>query len=609
MHLRYDKKWFVIFSLLVVVGMSLLAQWRLQVIEQQRAEEVAELARSVARRVSKTILPSIWGIYQQASERRYTDDMASALLDFELEERHLIAINVFGNFGHLYMGRIKVDSDTIVAFDKSLHDKSSAIVHAKAVRNPIRQGHMTIGSVVVYYSESQYLQQHRLNVQAQFGDLVIITILILAILYFAYRMSQSREVSEKANRVKSEFLANMSHEIRTPMNAIFGLLELLRGSELTREQQSNLDIIYASSATLLNIINDVLDISKIEADKIDIDYHDVQVDELVSYLSIAFRELAYNKNLEFKLLIETDLPCDIRADETRIRQVLNNLISNAIKFTQQGSVTIKLGAEYEQASATNRKNCTLIFSILDTGIGIHPDNQQKLFNYFTQAESSTTRRFGGTGLGLAISQRLAKLMGGDISLISEEGKGSCFTYSQPVEVISTASVAAQCMTISRARQEQRKPSVSKRQSDKLVKKLILVVEDNAINRMVVGKQLRLLGLEADFAVDGKAGYMAWERGNYALMFSDCQMPEIDGYEMTRMIRQKEKETAEDKRIPIIAFTANAMLHDRERCVDAGMDDVISKPCNISDIEEKLRQWLPLQYRLNVGRSIEENAGG
>ncbi|WP_101759394.1 ATP-binding protein [Oceanicoccus sp. KOV_DT_Chl] len=584
MKLQYSKNVFIIVSLLVLTGMSFLGYFRLNLLEQNRVSALNEMAQSVVRRVSKTTAPTIWSVFKKSTGRHYEDSTASALLDFELEENPIVAIIVYGNFGHTFMGRVKDSSGNLVTYNKIIHSKAEEILSSKMTQGAIKQGSMTIGSVAVYYSEKNWNDQFPINPFVELLDLLIITVLVIAILYFALRMSQAKSSAEEANAIKGQFLANMSHEIRTPMNAILGLLELLRKSKLDAEQKRFLDVMHSSSFILMNIINDVLDISKIEAEKLDIDIHEVDLIELVNYLTLAFKEQAEKKTIDYTVNLAADVPRLICADDFRIKQILSNLITNAIKFTLKGSVTVEITNKGIEDGRT-----ILCFDVVDTGIGISAEHQQKLFQAFTQAESTTTRRFGGTGLGLAIALRLAHLMGGNITLESAKGAGSKFHYQQPVEIFHSANQPS----IVAGGSDLAPLSMSPRQAVNNDAIKILVVEDNPTNRMVIAKQLESLGHNADFSNDGIAGLAAWERGAYDLIFSDCHMPRMDGYAMTEAIREREAALSGQPRVPIIALTANVMPADNDKCIKAGMDDVVKKPCSAADLNEKITSWLPL----------------
>ncbi len=588
--------------------MSLWVFFRVDIAKERAYKDLESRAYSAARRVANNVSPTIWNLYKKSTDRKYTDEVAAAILDSELHDDYIVAINVYGNFGHLYMGRIKVLADTIVTFDKAKHQDSSITRLSEEVSLPIKQGSMSIGSVKVFYSRSNLEESLQSALILELISLIIITSLIIFTLYFALRTSNSRRIAEAATATKSEFLANMSHEIRTPLNGILGLLEVISHGNLDDDQRYNLSVISSSSRTLLNIINDILDFSKIEAGKINIAPNETDLKELINSITESFKKTAIDKNLDFTINISSRIPRTILIDDTRVKQILFNLIGNALKFTEQGGVTVSIQNLNHTTSIQKHKEITLLFKIEDTGIGVSEKDQEKLFQSFSQAESSTTRRFGGTGLGLAISLRLAQIMGGDLQLKSQAGQGSCFNYLQPVIIYSEEQLEVQSITATNIKKtdqdyaetvncaptERSVIAPTKPSKETNGEGIILVVEDNATNRLVMKKQLELLGHSADFAEDGVIGYKMWERGNYQLILSDCQMPEMDGYQMAQAIRKKEDEINLIEHTPIIAFTANAMQHEIELCYESGMNDFIGKPCSKDELAQKLDRWLPKQ---------------
>ncbi len=403
-------------------------------------------------------------------------------------------------------------------------------------------------------------------------------------------IAQARDSALETANTKAAFLANMSHEIRTPLNGIIGTANLLLDSDLNQEQHHYASMLKTSADSLLEIVNDILDFSKIEAGKRELEAIDFDLRQVVENAVNFFAILARKKDLQISFEIAENVPTKLHGDSNQLRQILNNLISNAAKFTETGEIAVQISNQEE-----NQTQVLLHFAVSDTGIGIDEAAQKKLFQPFMQADVSTTRKFGGTGLGLAICKQIVGLMQGEIGVESEPNKGSRFWFTATFQVQSSK-FKVQSPNFSDLH-EDRKPKTENQLLN------ILIAEDNPINREITQKMLEYIGFESEIAENGLEAVKAATEKNYDLILMDCQMPEMDGCSAAIRIRQHEH------RPKIIALTANAAKGERERCLDAGMDDYLCKPITKENLAETIEKHFPekkIKKSLDLKRELVQH---
>jgi PAS domain S-box-containing protein len=430
---------------------------------------------------------------------------------------------------------------------------------------PLNCEHRVIGALTIYSAAHDAFRAEEVSLLEELVRNLAFGIQML-------RSQQERDSAKAATHAKSVFLANMSHEIRTPLNGILGMVHLLRRDGVTEKQSARLDTINTSADHLLSVINDILDLSKIEAGKLTLESTDVLVDALLANVSSIASPRAQAKGLKFRLNTEK-LPKKLRGDPTRLTQALLNYTNNAIKFTQSGGITL-----HAKLLMENESSVLLRFEVEDTGIGIAPEVCDQLFKAFQQADSSTTRKYGGTGLGLAITKSLAELMGGEAGVNSSPGRGSTFWFTARLE---------KCIQT-----EQQLPDQDANEAERLLGelcqgKMVLLVEDEPINQLVALELLSNTGLVVDTADDGVQAVEKAKAKTYDLILMDVQMPNMDGLAATRHIRQ----IPERQTIPILAMTANAFSEDKAKCLDAGMNDFLAKPVIPEMFFATLLRWL------------------
>jgi len=488
----------------------------------------------------------------------------------------------------------KLQLEKLVTIDSDISEWKRAEAEIKEQKSKLEiQKNLAIQSKEEIESQKQYLEK---AFKKNSNQSVKLQAVLMQLNEKNEELNIARQIADKANEDKSLFLANMSHEIRTPMNGIIGMTNLLMYTNQTEEQKEFSKLIKSSSEALLDIINDILDISKIESGKIELEYRPFNLSESVNLIIKTLEFKATEKNLALTATIEPAIPKYLIGDSLRIRQIIINLINNALKFTDKGGVTISL-----KLIAGDSKKVTLQCAVKDTGIGIKPESIHTIFEKFMQADSSTTRKYGGTGLGLSISKQLIEMMNGKIWVESEYGRGSCFIFNLELGIPNLEEI----------KQIEEEENVTKKLSDiTFNRKLkILIAEDNTTNQKYIRSLLQIHKLEPIIVNNGKEAVDSVSEQPFDCVLMDLHMPEMDGIDATLAIRKSTNEKI--KNIPIIALTAAAYKEDKEKMLNAGMNDYLSKPINEEALMRILKQFdseMPIQMiESNLVNELKETS--
>jgi len=482
-------------------------------------------------------------------------------------------------------------TEIIGIHQSEIHPQSEAEEYREKFTDHVRKGHVLDYEGEVQHKDGRRIPVHIAAQTVKLGGEEVIVGLFMDVTerkraeqeleQFSRQLEASIEQANilaqeaaVADLAKSQFLANMSHEIRTPMNAIIGFSDLLADEDLTEDQAENVDIIRESGKTLIELINDILDFSKIKASQLNTEIIDCSLGKLLNSVESLMRPKVEEKGIEFKIVESNGLPAQIRTDPTRLNQCLINLIGNALKFTEQGHVYVNVSPEEREGKPFIR------FDVEDTGIGIPEGKQEAIFEAFTQADGSTTRKYGGTGLGLAVTKQLAGLLGGEVTARSEVGKGSTFSLTIPAGIdVTKQPLLDKHNTAEMLKQENDKSEQVEFSGN------CLVVEDVVTNQKVITLMLEKAGVEVAIANDGIEAIRQAQRKSFDLIFMDIQMPNMNGYKATKAFREAGMTT------PIVALTANAMKGDENKCLEAGCDDYLAKPIEREKLFEMLDKYL------------------
>lgn len=470
---------------------------------------------------------------------------------------------------------------------ETVQTQSSISEYASELLVPIQFGQEIIGVIVLLNSVPKSY--------SNFDSLLIkIMARVLATIAQNISATKTKEKALKEANLRSKFLSNMSHEIRTPMNGVLGMLELLSLSKLDKNQKSQIKTISASAHSLLTILNDILDYSKMEEGKFEIHKSWVNLYECAHISVQTFASMALEKGIDIHFNFTPAMDYEVFIDPVRFRQVLNNIISNAVKFTKQGYVKIEIKHEYKDGFGN------LWVSVSDTGQGISNSALGKIFQPWEQGEGDSVKKSGGTGLGLSISKTLVDLMNGSIFVCSEVGLGTTFNIKIP-----TAHKVGELRTIVENSKTKPKLALNKNESNlesyDFNKNLILIAEDNPVNQEVVGMMLNSLNINFKIVENGKAALEELSNDNYSLILLDCEMPVMDGFETTRRIRSMEAGSYSAS-LPIVALTALAFDNEKSRCLESGMDDILTKPLSLSSLKEKLSLYINLPKEASLDKS-------
>ncbi len=533
--------------------------------EAERALTQATEALAEAEERARLLLDSTdEGIYGMDREGRATfvNPAAARLLGYAPEEligrasheliHHTRADGTAYPVHECKMNRAVQLGETQLVADEVLWRKDGSSFPVEYSSTPIRKGDEVVGTVVMFRDISERKRAEQALVEARYA-------------------------AEAASRAKSSFLAVMSHEIRTPMNGVLGMVELLRDTELDETQRDYVETVYRSGQALLNIINDILDFSKIEAGMLELEASPFDLRDMAADVVQLLMPNADKRGLRLSLDYDPSCPRRFIGDVVRLRQVLLNLVSNALKFTRQGYVRVRVECEPVRDGL-----CPVRLAVEDSGIGIADEDRDKVFHAFDQLDASTSRRYGGTGLGLAICREIIEMAGGEIGVDSEPGNGSTFWFRLPLKLEPGADAGRENVSEQTGTADTNPPSSSSR---------ILLVEDNPVNQKVAMAMLRKLDLVPDLAINGREAVEKVQAGHYDLVLMDCQMPEMDGYEAARRIRAWELDQGVERRLPIVALTAHALKSDRDKVLEAGMDDYLAKPVSQAGLLAILERWL------------------